>query len=56
MAAERELGGADDFGPVENVLGWQIHGAYTEQQQQRQAKLAAMSMNCGTLFRNSGLL
>jgi ParB/RepB/Spo0J family partition protein len=43
MLAERELECADDFGLAEEVLGWQVEGDYVERQQQRQAKLAAMS-------------
>jgi ParB/RepB/Spo0J family partition protein len=43
MVAERELECADDFGLAEEVLGWQVEGDYAERQQQRQAKLAAMS-------------
>jgi ParB/RepB/Spo0J family partition protein len=43
MLAERELECADDFGLAEEVLGWEIEGAHEEQDQQRRAKLDAMT-------------
>jgi ParB/RepB/Spo0J family partition protein len=43
MLAERELECACDFGLAEVVLGWQIEGPHAEQEQQRRAKLDAMT-------------